>query len=203
MKHIPFKTTDNPFLFVGYPKVGNTWIQVMISYLMDPYAMINGTMQIPENTMFSHCMPLFHKESYSNMLIIIPGKLPEKHVILLVRHPGDILVSLYMHIIYRQSPYIYNGTIDNMVYDDTYGINKILKYYNWWQKHRKIPALIYLIRYEDLLADTFKTLKAIIKAIKLPTSRQNVYDAVKFGSFGNMQLMEKTNHLGWPTLFHH
>lgn len=189
------------FLITGYPKTGNTWLHVMISYVMNPNAMIDGTMKSPINSMFSHCMPNFNRELYSQITMFIPGDLPGKRIVLLIRHPGDTLVSLYMHNIYRERFPMYNGTIDEMVYDDIYGIQKFLLYYEWWWQHRKIPDLICVIRYEDLIENIYETFNAMWNAIRITVTEQTVRNAIKFGNFKNMQLLEKTNHLNWPTLY--
>ena len=189
------------FLITGYPKTGNTWLHVMISYVMNPNAMIDGTMKSPDNEMFSHCMPNFNKELYSQMTMFIPGDLPGKNIVLLIRHPGDTLMSLYMHNVYRERFPMYDGTIDEMVYDDIYGIQKFLLYYKFWWKSRKIPNLICVVRYEDLLKNVYETFYTMLNTIGIKVTEQTVRDAIEFGNFKNMQLLEKTNHLNWPTLY--
>ena len=189
------------FLITGYPKTGNTWLHVMFSYILNPNKMINGTAEPPDNQMFSHCMPGFNRESYPNISITVPGGLPGKRIILLIRHPGDTLVSLYMHNVYREQFPMYYGTIDEMVYDKIYGIKKLVVYYEWWWKYRDIPDIIYLIRYEDLLKNTYQIFLAALNAIKIIVPEQTIRDAVEFGNFENMQILEETNHLDWPTLW--
>jgi len=189
------------FLITGYPKTGNTWLHVMISYVMNPNKMIDGTAEPPLSSMFSHCMPNFNRESYKHMSILIPGTLDDKSVLLLVRHPGDTLVSLYMHNVYRERFPMYDGTLDEMVYDNIYGIHKFLVYYEWWWKYRDVPKNICIVRYEDLSTHPYDTFSQALYAMKMYIPAQTVRNAVRFGSFENMQQLEKTNHLDWPTLY--
>ena len=191
------------FLITGYPKTGNTWLHVMISYVMNPNAMIDGSAEPPSSNIFSHCLPGFNTEPYTDMCIAIPGDtgLSGKRVLLLVRHPGDTLVSLYMHNVYRERFPMYHETIDDMVYDDIYGLRKFMVYYEWWWKHRKESDIVCIIRYEDLLLHTYETFSEALYKLQMTVPSQTIHDAIEFGSFENMQKLEKTNFLNWPTLY--
>jgi len=187
-------------LITGYPKAGNTWLHVMISYILNPQEMKIGHARMPDTKIFTHCIPRFNQVKDNNMKIKVPGLLRDKKVILLVRHPGDILVSLYMHNRYREKTILYNGTINEMVIDPIYGLHKILKYYQWWIDNIHEPQTCYIIRYESLLANTYMTLAKALDYTDIDTDNQLIKQAIQFSTFKRMQHMERTNYLGWPSL---
>jgi len=187
-------------LVTGYPKAGNTWIGIMISYVIRPKEMIIGNVPMPNSRIFTHCIPRFNHVTTQAMKIQVPGLLRNKRVILLVRHPGDILVSLYMHNVYREKYVLYSGSIDEMVYDKTFGLSKIFAYYQWWQNNLHEPQSIYLVKYEDLLENPFPILKNMLKTIGIYVDDKLIQKAIKFSNFRHMQNMEKTNHLNWSSL---
>jgi len=185
-------------LVTGYPKTGNTWFLVLMSYIMDPEKMISGNAPQPDNRMFSHCMPKYNTDTYKKTVIAFPHSVDK--VLLLIRHPGDTLISLYMHNVYRESPPLFNGTIDQMVHDPVYGLYKFFAYYQWWKHYKPFLKNFYLIRYENLLANPYKVFSKALHAVDIQKSKKVIEDAIEFGKFENMQKLEKINHLDWPTL---
>jgi len=185
-------------LVTGYPKTGNTWMQVLMSYVMNPKAMIDGNAPKPNNRIFSHCMPRYNTDTYKKTLITFPSSVDK--TLLLIRHPGDILVSLYMHQVYRESPPMFNGTVDQIVHDPVYGLYKFLAYYDWWTHQKTLFKKFHLIRYEDLLADPYEIFSRALYSVNIRKSKKVIKDAIEFSKFENMQKLEKTNHLDWPTL---
>ena len=187
-------------LITGYPKAGNTWLGVMISYAIRPEEMVTGNARMPNSRIFTHCIPRFNKVTTQTMKIQVPGLLRNKRVILLVRHPGDILVSLYMHNVYREKHILYAGSIDEMVHDKIFGLSKILKYYQWWRNNLHEPQSFSIVSYENLLKNPFPALKYILETIGIFAKDALIRKAIKFSKFRNMQNMEKSNFLNWPSL---
>lgn len=187
-------------LVTGYPKAGNTWLAVMINHLVNPKEMTAGNARMPDTKIFTHCIPRFNHVTAKTMKIQVPGLLRNKNVVLLVRHPGDMLVSLYMHNVYREKVRLYNATLNDMVKDMRFGIEKILAYYQWWADNWNEPQSVCLLRYEDMLINPKKELSRAIQCLKIFATEVQVRNAVKFTTFRRMQNMEKTNHLGWPSL---
>lgn len=195
------KDPGTTFQIYGYPKVGNTWIQVMLAYVMNSKSMKAGY-AVPRKDIFLHGIPNFNIVTYNEMQVSVTSNIKQMDVVLLIRHPGDTLVSLYMHNRYREQYTLYDNSIDAMVYDPVYGIEKFLEYYKKWAQHRlKIPKSFYLVRYEDLKQDTHAVFVSMLKAIGIEASVSLIKEAVAFGSFKNMQKLEKSNHLKfWNSL---
>lgn len=180
-------------LVCGYPKTGNTWLQVIISYIANPEASLNGTAP-PLPNIFTHAMPDYNSLPYDQQEIVIDG-IETARCVLLVRHPGDVLVSLFMHNRYREKKPLYTGTADEMVYDKVYGIQKYLKFYQWWEQNINRTERHCIVRYEDMLQDTYTQVCRVLEVFKAVVSRRHIQNAIQFGSFNNMKCMEKTHHL--------
>lgn len=180
-------------LVCGYPKTGNTWFQVIISYIVHPKESIAGTASDLSN-IFTHAMPSYNQVSYKQQKIVIED-IETARCVLLIRHPGDVLVSLYMHNHYREHKSLYNGTIDQMVYDPIYGIKKYIKFYQWWANNLEKTESYCIIRYEDMLKNTYKEVCRMLNIFKVIVHPQHIQNAIEFGSFQNMKQMEQTDHL--------
>jgi hypothetical protein len=148
----------------------------------------------------THHMPLFNVEGYRDMTIDL-DMFRRRNVVLLVREPKDVLVSLYMHNVYREATPLYEGDIDSMVYSDVYGIEKFLKYYVAWHEQRALPRASMLVRYEDLSDDTEKVVGDALTFLGLPQVTSTlVREVVAYGSFENMRKIERTQEIKLPTL---
>ena len=187
------------YMIYGYPKVGNTWLQVMLIYILDPSGSIAGNTS-PRGDIFSHGMPGFNTDRFNSIQFDFEHNLADKNIILMIRNPGDTLVSLYMHNRYRNKPPLYASSIDNMTYDPVYGIKKYIKYYQKWDNIWHKAKSIHLIRYEDLRKKTQHTLWSVLNELNIDYTRDLLAQAVNFGSFENMKKLEDQNHLRWPTL---
>jgi len=180
-------------LVCGYPKTGNTWLQVILSYIVNPKVSLDGTAP-PLPNIFTHAMPNYNHASYSEQKIVVDD-IKTVRCVLLIRHPGDTLVSLYMHNRYREKVPLYTGSIDDMVYDPVYGIKKYLIFYQWWHDNIEQTELYCIVRYEDMLVDTYTQIVNVLKTFKAKVPNQHIYNAIQFGNFNNMKRMEKTNFL--------
>jgi hypothetical protein len=199
---------------VGYPKCGNTWFNLMlrkaltIIYGLDdaaiPRILSDWRFGRPFTRVpaigVTHHMPLFNVEGYQDMTIDL-DMFSGRNVVLLVREPKDVLVSLYMHNVYRETTPLYQGDLESMVYSDVYGIEKFLKYYVAWHEQRAVPRSLMLVRYEDLSGDTEKVLGEALKFLGVPRVDAGfVREVVAYGSFENMRKIERTQEVKLRTL---
>ena len=201
---------------VGYPKVGNTWFQIMLRmalvryYRLDDewlsriiYPQVTGGEPPPA--------PVPHIELTHDMTSFPEGEYRQvqhdhrryrgKPVVLLIREPKDALVSLYMHYVHRDEATPWEGTADEMVHDAEFGLAKYLQFYRAWYRHRRWPSGLYLVRYEEMKADTAGVFRAAAEFLGMTGISEAVIDeCVAFGSFDNMRRMEEENALGLPAL---
>jgi hypothetical protein len=112
-----------------------------------------------------------------------------KRVVLLVRDPRDVVVSMYFERSRRERAY--SGTLHEFLHEPRGSLDTILAYYNIWARERARPAGLCLVRYEDLKADTAGELKRILRFAGLgEIADAHVEEAVRFASFESMRAME-------------
>lgn len=199
---------------VGYPKVGNTWFQVMLrmalvrcyglgdewlSKVVYPQIDVDEPPPAPVPRIeITHDMVSFPEGDYRRVRSD-PRRYRGRPVVLLVRDPKDTLVSLYMHYVYREQGFI--GTPDEMVHDAEYGLDKYLQFYRSWFRQRRTPASLLIVRYEDMRLRTAECFQSAIETLGLAhVSGAIVEECVAYGSLDNMRRMEASNALGIPAL---
>lgn len=189
---------------VSYPKTGNTWLRFMLGL----YAQMLST--LPEPPLFDdsnrigiqrgipHFPPLrfTHRPltwerqraddlSYSN--VIEPFR--RKRVVLLVRHPLDVLVSNF----HQQANRTARGTrggLEAFAEDPVFGIDKLLRFYGLWREYRGSSADTHLVRYEDLHANADATLRAVLAFLGVPCREEPLLAAIQGSEFTQMQAVE-------------
>ena len=131
-----------------------------------------------------------------------------RKVILLVRDPRDVLVSLYFEKHVRLKAYAigekkqyrevadrvkpYEGDLSSYVKQPVGGIDTIVRFYNIWNENRNLPAGFLLVRYEDLHREPQAQLRRIMDFLGLnQVDDQVIQEAVDFAAFDKMRQMEK------------
>ena len=197
---------------IGFPKVGNTWFQVMLRKLLVTHYGLDESFvskicaprdRLPAATpavQITHAMPGLDSEPWQQMTIEL-ATFRRKKIILLIREPKDTMVSYYMQNRFRESPPHFEGTIEEMVHDEVFGLDKYLRFYSVWSEEGRKSSEILLIRYEDMHADAHDVIQRTADFLGLhDVAAQTIEDAVAYGSFDNMRKLEETDALGLYTL---
>ena len=203
-RFVPRRRPRYDLYVVGYPKVGNTWFQFMLRRAMmlhyglsedEMWHLLADEGPVPPgvpSVIVTHHMPRFNSEGYQEM-VVDTRAVARRKLILLIRDPRDTLVSLYMNNRYRQVPPMFEGTLEEMIAFDRYGIEKYLKFYSAWHAARDLPREFLLVRYEDLKADTGRVMRAALPLAGIAdVSEELLADVLDFGSFENMRRLENT-----------
>jgi hypothetical protein len=198
------------FAAVGYPKVGNTWLRFMIGRYVQKLGDLPELplLELEANAprllsqavgpsaagYFTHA-PLVWTEQTADDLTrdSICGPFRSQKVILLIRHPLDVVVSHYMHNQFKNAgPDKFAGTLCDFIEDPVFGLRKLLRFYELWRELRgEVPDLL-LWRYEDARKDPLNSLYQIIRFLDLPMDSTAAEEAVRFSSFENMKQMESS-----------
>jgi hypothetical protein len=120
----------------------------------------------------------------------------DKDIVLLIRDPRDAIVSYYFHLTKRSRPRLYQGnSIQAFIRDDTFGIRKLLGFYQSWYRFRHVPKSLTVIKYEDLYLEPKPALRRALAAMHFPVPNSAILErALAWGSFENMQELEKTRY---------
>ena len=193
-------------VIVSYPKCGRTWLRVMISRL---YQQIH---ELPEDVVIEfdnlHLMNrrvskiLFtHDDFIREYSGNIETKVDfyDKKVILLVRDPRDVAVSLYFHWRYRSQPWKnemsglppQEGEVslyDFLLHDR--GLARVIEFMNLWARDRENVSAMMMLRYEDMRAAPVQTLSDVVRFLDIQATETQIREAVAYASYENMKKKE-------------
>lgn len=185
---------------VSFPKSGRTWLRFLIgNYYIDLYRLTGLDPVLPDLFHLSdERVPSIHITHDENKHRLPPDKIyfddafySSKKVIFLVRHPFDVIVSLYFHHSKRTEEY--SGTISEFIRRDQGGFLSLLKFYEVWIDGINRCKSHLLLRYEDLLEDTEKQLEQVIRFIDSPDVEPEIIrKSVKKSSFDEMRKIEES-----------
>jgi hypothetical protein len=185
-------------LVISYPKCGRTWLTMLLSRAMASHAGIEEVDYLASDLLGGYVEGLPHvRISHDdNPHWKTPGRLQRskrrysgKKIVLLVRDPRDVVVSMYFERSRRERAY--TGTLHEFLHEPKGSLDTILGYYNVWARERGQPKDFCLVRYEDLKADPEGQLRRLLTFVGLPkVSDAHVAEAAHFASFENMRAME-------------
>jgi len=123
-----------------------------------------------------------------------PSDYADKKIVLLARHPADIVVSRYHHLKHRSRDKarqrLAEQPLETFVWADEGGIPSITGFLN---QFAALPGVT-VIRYEDFLAEPAKSLKSLARAIGVKAAGKDIADAVEFGSLANLRKLEREGY---------
>ena len=192
---------DDIFL-VSYPKSGNTWLRFIIANLLYSNRIAVSFSNI------GILIPDIYKYRDQDLLQLPTPRILKSHecfdtkypkVIYIVRDPRDVAVSYYHYLIKIQEiaeDYPINSWIKSFV-KGTF----IPQFGTWsqnvesWLFTNKNTQNLLLIRYEDLLNNSFKEVSKIAAFLSLNVSEEQIAKAIALSSADNMRRSEKQS--GW------
>lgn len=124
-----------------------------------------------------------------------------KRVVLLVREPGDVLVSFYHHWQHRMKPgkrWVNDYppgplTLWEFTEHPRTGLAQLIAFMNRLAAETAGRDDVLRVRYEDLRARPQEALEALIRFVAGSVDPAAVRAAIEFGSFENMQRLERGN----------
>lgn len=191
---------DDTFI-VSYPRSGNTWLRFLIGGLVfqSEISFENMELFVPDIHRCTHP----HLESLPRPRYLkshFPYDPRYPRVIYLVRDPRDVAVSYYQFLVkFRRTEKTFDQFIMDFVTNQT-------AYGGWgnhlssWRQHRdQVPHGILFVRYEDLLADTYKALCTICVFLGIEPEKERLLEVIENNQFSKMQ--EKERQAGEISLF--
>ena len=198
------------YALVSYQRSGHTWLRVMLAKMislqygvekmeLDLVKMTKNNSEIPKIGIYHSSTPYFkinvdwdklevNGVYPKNDRVNIRGSLKRKKIIYLVRDPKDVVVSLFFDLTKRH--HLYHEDISKFI-KEKYTLRRIIKAMNMWdQEMSKRSEDFLLIRYEDMIKDTFKEMKRVIQFLDVNVSDEIIQQCVEFGSIKNMRKME-------------
>jgi len=207
-------------IIIGHPKSGNTWLRTMLSRLYQQRLGMptDFTVKSDELALLHADAPrLLATNGYYSYEGVIgdalavgapPNALKQKKIVLLARNPCDIAVSWFNQFTKRQSAgkrELINAFIDHPIDPETIGLWEFVRHSDiglpclidflnaWEERIAKLDHAI-LVRYEDLRADTPRTLRRITDLLDDRFTDDELAETIEWTSFENMQRLEAAGH---------
>ena len=196
-------------VIVSFGKSGRTWLRVMLSRVYQQMY------KLPERQIIG--FDNFHAMNraiprifftHDNYIKDYTGNTDSKadfygkKVILLARDPKDVAVSQFFQWKFRMKPnkkainqYPLEGEDVEMfdfVMNPDAGLPKVIAFMNLWASEAPRLKDFLVVRYEDLRADTEKTLERVLEFMGAQAGDAQIKEAVEYSSLENMKKMEQT-----------
>jgi len=189
---------------ISYPKCGRTWLRMMLSRSLALHLGVDDVDYMASSLLDGKTdgIPYIRVSHDDNPHWKTPARLQRskrrfrgKKVILLVRDPRDVVVSMYFERSRRER--VYSGSIHDFLHDAKGSLKTIVEYYNIWADQRSAPGGFCVVRYEDLHADAPAQLRRLVDFLEIPgVDDAHLVQAADFASFKNMRAMESQDKLG-------
>lgn len=200
---------------VSFPKCGRTWLCFMLSEIVTKaydITLEQPNIKLNEITTKHSDLPNIvqtHDDSsltnergdlYDIEKLFIYGgrfKYRKSKVILLVRDPRDVVVSHYHQMTHRvKNNPIQCDSISEFIRHPLYGFERIIRFYQIWNRNRFISQDFLLVRYEDLILNGINSLQKIIEFINLRDVDSNLIKNVyEYSEAKNMRKLEITGKI--------
>jgi hypothetical protein len=189
-------------VIVSYPKSGRTFVRAMLARLFQrrfgiderrllEFPMLENAPRDVPRLLFTHAGDTMRSP---DEIDLDARTYAGKKVVLIARHPGDIAVSRYHHLKHRSRDRarrrLAELPLGEFVWAEQGGIPSIIKFLN---DFISLPGVT-IIRYEDFLADPAKALDRLAKAIGLKANKNDIADAVEFGSLDQLRRHEREGY---------
>jgi hypothetical protein len=204
-----FRRRRTDVYLVSFPKCGRTWLRVLVGRAFQRYFDLPVDANLVELHRLAEldprvpCVVATHDDDAQ-------WKTPEQvgrdkrqyrgtRVILLVRDPRDVIVSLYYQKRDRRQGY--DGSLGDFLEDRVGGFESLLRFYDAWVANLDVPDAVLVVRYEDLHDRAAHELRRVLDFAGVSgVSADVVADAVDFASFGNMRRLEEADAFGTDKL---
>jgi len=189
---------------ISFPKCGRTWMRVQLARILQQHfgleegadwvaieAMAEGRRDVPKIRLLNADKP--ERKRPHELHTSVVSYFRHRKVVLLVRDPRDVVVSMYMQRTKRGMRPPFSGTLAEFLDEPVGSFDTLLRYYDLWFSLGAGNENLLIVRYEDLRAQPERELRRVVDFIGLgEVSDAVIAEAVAFGAFDNMRAMEKS-----------
>jgi hypothetical protein len=180
---------------VEFPKSGITWLSFIIAsiqnqlenkqYIYPTYynidSIITDVHRVKGLSICEHNKIRFIK-SHSNYNPYY------NFVIYIFRNPFDVMVSYYNFSIVQ---FGYKHSFERFIRDKNFGIKSWTNHVNSWLNYSNKSQMIHLLKYEDLIKNTFSEIKELYSNLGIHVSDEIIQHAITLSSLENMRNSEE------------
>ena len=195
---------------IGHPKSGNTWMRFQLARLYQrKYGLPESV--IPDVEVLhtlDQRIPQLHMGAYNYIKHIVasPAPAPElanKAVVFIVRHPLDIMVSLYLHIqkhalherkLINDWPLdLTNVSMADFALHSNWGLRPLITFFNNCARQQAAMERSRFVSYEEMREKPAEILAEIAVFAGGPVTEAEAREAAEFTSFDKLRQAEIDN----------
>lgn len=198
------------FTVIAHPKSGSTWLRFQIARAYQrkydlPLSLIP---RIERYHRIDPAIPRFHMAGYEYIKHILARSAPDpelasKALVFLIRHPIDVVVSLYFHIkkhalherkLFNNWPLeLDNVSMMEFALSSDWGLRETIQFYNNCARHMAIMKRVQLVKYEEMKQNPGETLYRILQFAGAAMTNDEAEEAAEFASFERLRDAEMQN----------
>lgn len=192
--------------FVSFPKSGRTYVRVMLSHLyqrrfgIDPRSLLEFDNyhriepSIPR-ILFTHDGDSLRR---TDEFSADKSAYARAKVVLLARHPLDLIVSRYFHLKHRSRDATRRSLaelpIERFAWTELGGVPSIVAFLNAWAKGGRSLKDYLVLSYEGFRTEPGVSLAQLASFFGVPAEPEDIDEAVKFASFDNLKAKERDGY---------
>lgn len=195
---------------IAHPKSGSTWLRFQFARIYQQKFALPESV-IPRVEIFHEldsAIPQLHMAGYEYIKHVIARPAPDdeltyKKAVFVVRHPLDVIVSLYFHIqkhaarerkLFNNWPLSLEGvSMYEFAMSSDWGLREAISFYNGCVRHATNMPDAMIVSYENMRTNTPDILHRIMRFANTDVSETEVQEATEFTSFERLREAERTN----------
>ncbi len=202
---------------IGHPKSGNTWMRFQLARLYQKKYDLDETLipRVEALHALNSSIPQLHMGAYNYIKPILIGPAPapqlvDKAVVFIVRHPLDILVSLYFHVqkhalherkLFNDWPLdLNNVSMAQFALESNWGLRPLISFFNDCMRQQSMLSRSMVLSYESMRSQPVESLMEVAKLVGAPVSLAEAEEATAFSSFENLRKAEVDNRFNTTRL---
>ena len=180
---------------VSVPKSGRTWVRVfLLAYFAERERLDPGYVAprcVFTHDRWEHATKGRAFDRLRGKWLIPRAEAAARPVLLVVRDPRDVVVSLFFHLQKRAQSY--GGDLPGLLRHPVFGVRQMVAVMNGWLAEWGDAGHLHLLRYEDAKADPRAAFTAALRFLQpsVEPDTRALDRAVEISSFENMRRLEK------------
>jgi len=195
-----YEANAEDIFLVSYPKSGNTWLRFILAnlYLKDIDVGFNNIESIVQEVYAKK----INRNSCSSIILKShePFMKNYKKVIYIYRDPRDVFLSYYS---YQKKMGLIDKDCSIEMFSNSFISGSCDQFSSWanhvgsWLGARSHNDDFLVLKYEDLLTDTYKEIKRINDFLGLNRNEEEINEVIRLSSSDSMKKLEKKQENEW------
>ena len=195
---------------IAHPKSGSTWLRFQLARVYQrKFGLAESVIpRIERYHRLNPAIPRLHMAGYQYIAQVVARPAPDaelapKSVVFLLRHPLDVIVSLYFHIqkhalperkLFNDWPRDLSGVpMIDFALKSHWGLREAIGFYNGCARHAAAMPGAHIVRYEDMRENPARELIALLRFAGSDATPAEAEEAAEFTSFERLRAAERDN----------